>query len=554
MLTKTEFLTLADILYPKHLDISFYMNKYKPRNTTGEITRLGPSPTGFLHIGHVFGAFIDKLLADSSKGSFYLRLEDTDQKREIKDAGNIAYNMLCKFDLRPDEGYTGGADEIGEYGPYVQSERLEIYQSFAKEMVKKGRAFPCFCEKNEGKDDVLERRKEQLSDSENLDSKDPCRNLTLKEIQENIAKGKLWALRLKSEGDPEKTFVFNDRIKGERQLRENDRDIVLMKNNGIPPYAFAHVVDDTLMHTTTVVRGEDWYPSLSSHLEIFDALGLKAPKYAHTPNICKNGEDGNKRKLSKRKDPEADARYFLKEGYPVIAVLEYLLNLINSDFELWRIKNPDLNFKEFDFSLAKISVSNPMFDFSKLNNISKTIISRFTSSELYDNALEWAKIWNNSAFEILSGNKEAFIQIFSLGRGVDRPRKDVTSYSEIIELYNYILTDFKLDLDIDIENVDKDKLIKFLENYMIDYKQANDNQEWFEDLKTTALNHNFVDNKTYKAEPGKYAGNITDISKFVRFAITARTESPELHSIMCIIGEQETKKRLKNLIQLLKQK
>ena len=303
---------LADLLFPnvKH-DAEYYLNNMKKRSLPigAEVTRIAPSPTGFLHVGTVYGALIDYLAAKKTNGVFYMRLEDTDQKREIKEAGQIAYDMLCYYGLTPDEGYRGdNLLQTGDYGSYVQSERKEIYHAFAKTLVEKGRAFPCFCEKSETKQDILDRRNEQLEATEDIEAKDPCRSLSYEEIKAKIDAGKPFALRLLSMGDSEKTFEFEDRIKGKRTIRENTKDIVLLKSDGIPVYSLAHLVDDTLMQTTTIVRGEEWYASLASHLELFDAMGLPRMKYAHTPVICKLDESGNKRKLSKRKDPEIFCR------------------------------------------------------------------------------------------------------------------------------------------------------------------------------------------------------------------------------------------------------
>ena len=369
-MTEKEYLELADLLYPNCKDISFYFDKYQPRSCVGDVTRIAPSPTGYLHIGQLYQGVVHRMLANKTNGVFYCRLEDTDGKREVENAGQIAYDMLCRFGLKPDEGYRGdGLLELGEYGPYVQSKRVEIYRAFAHELVKRGGAFPCFCNVTGSKEEILKRREEELEESDDLEVKDVCRNLTLDEIKENLAQGKTYALRLKSNGDGEKTYKFIDAIKGEKEIRENTKDDVLIKSNGIPVYAFAHIVDDMLMKTTTVIRGQEWYQSLPVHIELAKAFGYKPFKYAHTPNICVLDENGNKRKISKRKDPFADVRHFLKLGYPTNAVIEYLLNLLNSDFEIWRKNNPDLHYTEFPFSINKIGVTNPMFDFMKLNDI-----------------------------------------------------------------------------------------------------------------------------------------------------------------------------------------
>ncbi len=551
-MTELEFKELANILYPNVKDISFYFDKYKKREVVGEVTRIAPSPTGYLHIGQLYQALIHRLLADTTNGIFYMRLEDTDSKREVEEAGDIAYTMLNRFGLTPDEGYRGNLEEIGDYGPYIQSKRLEIYYSFAHELVKRGRAFPCFCEMTNSKEDVLKKREEELEESSDIEVKDPCRDFSLGEIKTNLSAGKTFALRLLSIGDSEKTHEFNDLIKGKKDLRENSKDDVLIKSNGVPVYSFAHVVDDLLMGTTTVVRGQEWYQSLPVHIELSLAFGFIPFKYAHTPSICVLDENGNKRKISKRKDAFADVRFFLKQGYPTSAVIEYLLNLLNSDFELWRKNNPDKSIKEFPFSLKKIGVTNPMFDFMKLNDISKTIISKLTAEEVYENALSWAKEWNSDDLKIISENKDNLIKVLSIDRGTERPRKDITVYSEICELYNYVLPDFKLDCNLEFGNVKKGNLVGFLREYVGNYKTFADNNEWFENLKTIANKHLFVDGKTFKLEPDAYAGTIADASKFVRLAITGRENSPELYSIMKILGEDETKTRINSLIERIK--
>ena len=352
-MTEKEYSELAELLYPNVLDTAFYFDKYKPRNVEGEVTRIAPSPTGYLHIGQLYQGVVHRMLANKTEGVFYCRLEDTDGKREVQNAGQIAYDMLCRFGLKPDEGYRGdNLEELGDYGPYVQSKRVEIYRAFAHELVKRGRAFPCFCEMASGKEEIIKRREEELEQSDDLEVKDPCRDLTLEEIKQKLSEGKSFALRLKSAGNGDRTYKFIDAIKGEKEVRENTKDDVLIKSNGIPVYAFAHVVDDMLMHTTTVIRGQEWYQSLPVHIELSHAFGYTPFKYAHTPNICVVDEaTGNKRKISKRKDPFADVRHYLRVGYPTEAVIEYLINLLNSDFEMWRRNNPDLHYTEFPFAI-----------------------------------------------------------------------------------------------------------------------------------------------------------------------------------------------------------
>ena len=553
-MTEKYYSELAELLYPNCLDTAIYFNKYKARRCQGEVTRIAPSPTGYLHIGQLYQAVVHRMLADKTNGLFYCRLEDTDGKREVQNAGQIAYDMLVRFGLKPDEGYRGDSlEEIGEYGPYVQSKRVEIYRAFAHELVKRGRAFPCFCEMASGKEEILKRREEELEQSEDLEVKDPCRDLTLAEVKEKLAQGKKYALRLKSCGDAEKTYKFIDAIKGEKEVRENTKDDVLIKSNGIPVYAFAHIVDDMLMGTTTIIRGQEWYQSLPVHIELAHAFGYTPFKYAHTPNICVVDEQtGNKRKISKRKDPFADVRHYLRVGYPTTAVVEYLLNLLNSDFEIWRRNNSDLQYQEFPFAIKKIGVTNPMFDFAKLNDISKTIISKYTAEKVYEELLSWAKEWKTEDVELIKTNKEVLTKVFSIDRGTPRPRKDITYMSEVLELYNYVLPNFKPEYNFEVGNVNKQKLIEFLTDYAQNYAKYVDNSAWFEDLKIKSQKHNFVDNKTYKQNPMEYSGSISDTSKFIRLAITGRENSPELFSIMKILGEKECVKRIENLISYLK--
>ncbi|MBR6778606.1 MAG: glutamate--tRNA ligase [Clostridia bacterium] len=550
-MTEKEYSELADLLYPNTLDTSFYFNKYKPRDVQGEVTRIAPSPTGYLHIGQLYQALVHRMLADKTNGLFYCRLEDTDGKREVENAGKIAYDMLCRFGLKPDEGYCGDNNEVGDYGPYKQSERVEIYRAFAHDLVKRGKAFPCFCEVTSGKEEILKRREEELETNDDLEVKDPCRELSLEDVKQKLEQGKTFALRLKSDGDKEKSYKFIDAIKGEKEVRENTKDDVLIKSNGIPVYAFAHIVDDMLMKTTTVIRGQEWYQSLPVHLELSKAFGYKPFKYAHTPNICVLDENGNKRKISKRKDTFADVRFFLKTGYPITAVIEYLLNLLNSDFENWRKNNPELSYKEFPFAVKKIGVTNPLFDFVKLNDISKTIISKYTAEQVYESLINWAKEWSTNDVAKIEQNKDVLIKIFSIDRGTPRPRKDITYMSEVLELYNYVLPNFEPTFNFELGAVDKNDLIVFLNDYKDNYQQAVDNQAWFEDLKSMSIKHNFVDNKTYKQNPEAYSGNVSDTSKFIRLAITGKENSPELYSIMKILGVKKCKARLQNLIEYI---
>ena len=554
-----DYQRLANILYKKvTIAPEYYMNIYPNRKLKpgAEVTRIAPSPTGFFHTGSLFVAMINKFIADKSNGIFYLRIEDTDQKRKIETASDIAYNMLGVFNTKPNEGFAGeNKPQIGEYGSYIQSERLDIYQSFAKRLVELGRAFPCFCKQSEGKEDVKERRQKQLEETGNIIEHDPCRNLDIATIELNLKMGKPWALKLLSKGNPDKTFKFTDLIKGEREIHENCKDIVLMKSNGIPPYSLAHVVDDTLMHTTIVVRGEEWWASLAAHLEIFNALGIKPPKYAHSPVISKLDENsGNKRKLSKRYDPEADTRFFVTEGYPTVALNEYLLNLINSDFENWRKANPDLPYTDFPFSLRKISSSNPMFDLVKINDVSKNIISKIPAKQLLRNIVDWANNFDEEFAKVLLLNQIKAEKLLTIDRENERPRKDIAHYSEVKNLYSYMFNEYfdpKTTLNFN-SKFKKSTILKFLNEYLLAYSPEDDKQEWFDRLKTRAADCGFVDMKTYKANPEMYEGNVADASNILRVALTGKTNTPDLYEIMKVLGTGEIRQRLQYVIQKLK--
>lgn len=555
----TDTIKLAELLFPE-IDVTveeimaLYPKRILPMGA--EVTRIAPSPTGYLHIGHIYGAFIDKLIAYHSNGVFYMRLEDTDAKREVENSGDIAFNMLSYFGLKPDEGYMGSnKEQVGAYGNYVQSQRNKIYGAFAKRLVELGHAYPCFCTGAQNKDEILKRRQEQLEQNNDIEEKDPCRDLTFEEIEKKLKQNKPFAIRLKSTGDANKTFKIKDEIKGEREIRENTKDIIILKSNKTPPYSFAHAVDDTLMGTTTVVRGEEWFPSLSSHIEIFEKLGLPHPKYAHNPVICKLDENGNKRKLSKRKDKEADARYFVEQGYPVASVMEYLLNLINSDFEDWRKQNPTASYFEFPFKVSKIGSNNPMFDFNKLDDCSKQVISHFTGEDIYENALSWAKQYDENLFNKLKDKKDYYVSLFTIDRTGSNPRKDIAKWSDIPTLYFYMidglenttLQNYEL-----YENISNQDALNVLKAYKPLYSDADDKQTWFNNIKGICQNLGFCDNiKEYKKNPQAYKGNVADVSGIIRVAITTKKNSPDLYELMKLLGKIEVENRIDKMIKLL---
>ena len=552
-----NFDKLADLLFPNITkNIEVYMQIYPRRNITGEVTRLAPSPTGFLHIGSLYGAIIDYFCAKKSNGVFYLRLEDTDDKREIAGAGQIAYDMLKYYNVLPNEGYRGELSPIGEYGPYIQSKRKEIYQAFCKELVKKGRAFPCFCEKSENKEDILQRREQQLEESGVIAERDVCRTLTYEQIEKNIKDGKPYAIRLLSMGDADKTFEFNDLIKGKRQVRQNIKDVVLLKSNGMTPYPLAHVVDDYLMGTTIVVRGEEWYPSLSQHLEIFNALSLKPMKYAHTPNICKYDEaSGTKRKISKRKDPEADVRYFIEKGYMPEAIVEYLINLLNSDFEQWRVNNPHKDVLEFPFSIKKIGSNNPMFDMVKLHDVSKNVVARVPANLLADSIINWAKNYNPKLYTIIANKKDYLTEILRIDRENKKPRKDLGSYDEFESLFSYMFDELYIPTSRSFLGADKNTVKNILSQYIKLYNEGDDKQTWFDKIKSLCEPNGYcADMKTYRENPSAYKGSVADVSGIIRIAITDRENTPDLYFISKILGQDKVISRLKDTINRVEQK
>ena len=486
------------------------------------------------------------MLSSKPSSVFYLRLEDTDQKREIENAGDLLYKTLNEFEITPNEGYRGNDEERGLYGPYVQSKRLDIYRSFAKYLVSKGRAFPCFCNKLEDKEDIIQKREQEIEANNTTIDHDPCRNMSLDEIEENVNMGKSFALRLLSMGNPNSTMEYIDTVKGKRQIRENGKDIILIKSNGVPVYAFAHVVDDTLMGTTIVVRGEEWFQSVASHLELFNAFGFAPISYLHTPTIAKL-DDGKKRKLSKRSDPEADCRYYLEDGYPIDAVKEYLLNLINSDFEEWRRKNPNLSYREFPFAVNKVTTSNPIFDLIKLNDVSKEYISRLTAEKFYDNALIWAKKYDKDFAKVLSRDKEFAIKVFDIDRGGEKPRKDIYKWSMVKEYYSFMFEKFEnIALDFaSVTQMDNASLYKCLHTYIVLFDEQLDKNTWFDRVKKMADNFGYTsDNKAYKANPNKYLGNLASFCNLIRYAFTGKTNTPDLFSICEVLGKNELYNRL----------
>ena len=539
----------ADLIFPDAKEISYYEEKYPERNLPegAVVSRFAPSPTGFVHIGGLYQALVAKEMTKKTNGVFFLRVEDTDQKREVENGVTGIVNSLKDFDILPDEGMVTETEEKGKYGPYKQSLRKDIYQAYAKYLLEQGKAYPCFCSSEEV-DDIRQKQEAAKIRPGYYGVWAKCRNLTVEEAAEKIKNGEKYIIRFKSPGREDRKIKHHDLIKGNVDFPENDQDIVIIKADGLPTYHFAHAVDDHLMRTTHVIRSDEWLSSVPLHLQLFHELGFKAPKYAHISPIMKN-DNGNKRKLSKRKDPEAAVSYYKEEGIPVNAVKEYLLNIANSTFENWRRANPDKDMDEFDFQLNKMSVSGALFDMIKLLDIGKTVISKMTSEEVYENSLSWAKEYDNELFEMLQ-DKEYSLKIFGIERGNKKPRKDISKWADvknsIIYMYDYKFLNGEVSYDYG-KISEKEKVNKLLKDYIEQYFDIKDDKEtWFNKIKELAEVNGYArEVKEYKAEPEKWPGHVGDVSTVLRVALTGRQNTPDMYEIMKVLGEESVVSRLK---------
>ena len=543
---------LADLIFPNAKEISYYEEKYPNRNLKegAVVTRYAPSPTGVMHIGGLYQALIAKKLSKQTDGVFFLRIEDTDQKREIENGVSEIVSSLKDFGMEADEGMLTDTEEKGNYGPYKQSLRKEIYQAYAKYLIEQGKAYPCFCTP----EDVEQIRQKQESAKirpgyYGVWAK--CRNITVEEAIEKIKNGDKYIIRFKSLGREDRKIKHHDIIKGNVDFPENDQDVVIIKADGLPTYHFAHAIDDHLMHTTHVIRGDEWLSSVPLHLQLFHELGFKAPKYAHIAPIMKN-DDGNKRKLSKRKDPEAAVSYYAKEGIPAEAVKEYLLNIANSSFENWRRQNKDKSIDEFELQLNKMSVSGALFDMVKLLDVSKIVISKMSAEEVYEKSLNWATKYDENLAKLLE-NKEYALKVFGIERGNQKPRKDIAKWSDVME-YMYDES-FNSQLHKDEYQVinDKEDIKKILKLYIEKYYDANDDkQTWFNKIKELAGEMGYAKEvKEFKANPGVYKAHVGDVSTVIRIALTKRTNTPDMYEIMKVLGKDRVISRLNNEIENL---
>ena len=551
----TENQQLAALLFPDVTKtVDDLEQQFPPRDLKdgARVTRFAPSPTGFLHIGGLFSALISKLNATTTNGVFLLRIEDTDKKREIEDGVSEIIKGLRAFGVDPDEGVMGFEQESGKYGPYQQSRRAKIYHIVAKKLVEEGLAYPCFCTEEELT--AIREKQEALQ----LDTKGyygewaVYRDTPFEKQKALLAEGRPYTLRLRSPGSPDKRISFDDLIKGKIEMPENVQDVVLLKQDGIPTYHFAHAVDDHFMRTTHVIRGDEWISSVPLHIQLFKVCGFRVPKYAHIAPIMKE-ENGGKRKLSKRKDPEAAVTYYAEQGYPKESVLEYLLTLANSNFEDWRRANPTADQRAFPFNLKKMSTSGALFDLTKLGDVSKNVISVMSAETVFEKALAWAKDFDPQLYELLRRDPMRSTAIFDIDRGGKKPRKDIAKWDEVKDYVSYFFDElFTVSMAELPDNITPDLAKDVLDAYTAAFNPADDKQQWFDRIKDLCAPLGCTPNvKEYKQNPDAFKGHVGDISTVIRVALTGRRNTPDLYAITAILGEDTVRARLQKAKALL---
>ena len=550
-----DYKELADLIFPNAKEISYYEEKYPERNLKegAMVTRFAPSPTGYVHIGGLYQSIIGKTLANQTEGVFILRIEDTDQKRQIENGVVQIVNAIKDFDIEFDEGMINETEEKGLYGPYKQSDRKDIYQAYAKYLLEQGKAYPCFATPEELEEMRAKQEAAKIRPGY-YGAWAKYRSLTVEEAAEKIKNGEPYIVRFKSMGNEERKIKHHDVIKGNIDFPENDQDIVIIKADGLPTYHFAHAVDDHLMRVTHVIRSDEWVSSVPLHLQLFQALGFKTPKYCHTAPIMKD-EEGKKRKISKRKDPEAAVSYYHEEGIPAEAVYEYLLNIANSNFESWRKANPNKDISEFKFEINKMSVSGAIFDLVKLHDVAKNVISKYTAEKIYNDSLTWAKRYDEELVGILE-DKEYSLKVFGIERGNSKPRKDIAKWSDVKENISYMYdSEFYGKIEkYDYQKVtDKETISKILRLYIDKYYNENDDkQTWFNKIKDLAEEVGFArEVKEWKQEPEKWPGHVGDISTVIRVALTSRSNTPDMYEIMQVFGKERVIQRLEKAIEIL---
>ena len=547
-----DYKKLADLVYPNIIhDTQYYEEMYPSRNLPkgAEVLRIAPSPTGFIHLGNLYGALADERVAHQSGGVYFLRIEDTDEKRKVEGAVETIISVFDYFKIRFDEG--AEVEPQGKYGPYYQRQRAEIYQTFAKKLVAEGKAYPCFCTEEE-LNAIREKQTELNVGTGYYGEWAVWRNATYEQVEERIRNGEPFVIRMRAMGNPEVKHTFHDEIKGDIVVTENNMDAVLIKNDGIPTYHFAHAIDDHLMHTTIVLRGEEWLGTLNIHLELFDMLGFELPRYAHTTVLMKIDETGTKRKLSKRKDPELSLDFYRQLGYHPYAVKIYLMTILNWNFEQWYLKNPDADIEEFKFSLDKMGQSGTLFDLEKLNNICKTYLSKFSLEEMKEYLRQFILEYHKEDYDVYFGNEEKLDRILTLGMGLNlkKRRKDYINASQILESIALYYDEFKTQKDE--YRFDRDLVRNVLRDFQDAYSYDDDNNTWFEKVKMIGEKYGFIaDMKAYKANPEMYRGSVSDIAEIIRIAITGQKNSPDLWTIMQILGEKTSSRRLQDAMQEL---
>ena len=547
---------LADLMFPNITKtVDDYEKMYPKRNLKdgARVTRFAPSPTGFVHMGSLLSAFEDYKAARDTDGIFYLRIEDTDQKRSVENGITGILNDLKNFDIIPDEGMIDEEHEIGQYGPYIQSMRKEIYHTFAKDLVLRGLAYPCFCTADELDEtrEIQELNKERIG---YYGSFAKCRSLTIDEAIDRIKNGEEFVVRLKSPGDFNKKIILHDEARGDIEFPENDLDIVIIKSSDkLPTYHFAHLVDDHLMHTTHVMRGEEWIASFPIHDPLFEIFNFEKPHYVHLGVVMKIDEEGTRRKLSKRKDKEASVEFYHKEGIPIEAVKLYLMTIANSNFEEWLLNNPDKDLNEFKFDFKKISSSGTLFDVEKLFNISKNYLSKLTKEEIYDNLLIWTKEFDQEFYNVLINNKDLALNVFNIERGGVKPRKDYKSYSSIRSFVFYMFDELFIKPNYEWNKItDKEEITLILDTYIDKYINLSDKDLWFSNIKEMCDKLGYASNmKEYKKNPDSFKGSVADVSGVLRVALTSLGNTPDLYEIMTILGEDKIKERFTNCINSL---
>lgn len=542
---------LANIMYPNvQKTREDYEREYPERNLEegAVVSRFAPSPTGFVHMGSLLTALVESKVPKDTNGVFYLRIEDTDGKRSVENGVQGIIDDLNNFNIKIDEGVISEDEEKGNYGPYTQSKRIEIYNTYAKYLVENDLAYPCFCSSEE----LDKIREEQENNKERIGyygKHAKCRHLSVEEAYSRIQNGEKFVLRIKSRGDYSKKILLNDLVRGKIEFPENDIDSVLIKSDGIPVYHFAHAIDDHLMHTTHVLRGEEWISSYPLHYELFKILGFKMPKYAHLGLVMKIDENGIRRKLSKRKDPESAVSYYHEKGVPIEAVKLYLMTIANSNFEEWLNQNPDKGIDDFKFDFKKMSASGSLFDLEKLLNISKNYISKLTKDEVYSNLSNWSKIYDKDFYELITKYEDYTKEILNIERQQKKPRKDYASYSDIKGQIFYMYDELYNPENYEWGSIiDREEITKILTTYMNKYYNVDDKEKWFNNIKELSEELGYASNmKDYKNNPDNYKGSVADISTVLRVAITSKSMTPDLYEIMRLLGKDRILRRIENI-------